>query len=351
LTYSKEETLYFNGVGLVNFNRFFKEQKDRWSAIFILVDSNTHQHCLVPFIERVEGFDSIEILEVEPGEGSKDIEIATNLWLSLAELNTDRNALIVNLGGGVVCDLGGWVASNYKRGIDFIHVPTTLLAMVDASIGGKTGIDLGGIKNLVGSFSSPVAVVSDSSFLNTLAQIEWDSGYAEMIKHALIADKELWKKIKVILPHEHEKIKTHISRAIEIKKNIISKDFKESGQRKALNYGHTIGHAIEAISFDRGEALSHGHAIAIGMMLANNIATKKGMLSKSISDEINTYLSSIYSVPDWLPAVKSELELKIANDKKNAQNRILMVLLKNLASIEIDVEVTKKEIADSIHDL
>lgn len=351
MTYSKVETVYLNGDGLSDFNQFFREQKHRWSAIFILVDSNTHQHCLVPFIEGVEELDNIEILEVEPGEGAKDIEIASNLWLSLAELNADRRALIINLGGGVVCDLGGWVAANYKRGIDFIHVPTSLLAMVDASIGGKTGIDLGGIKNLVGSFSSSVAVVSDSSFLNTLAQREWDSGYAEMIKHALIADKELWEELQRILPHEHEKIKKHIPRAIQIKTEIVSKDFKESGLRKALNYGHTIGHAIEAISLDRGEALSHGHAIAIGMMLANILATKKGLLSKSDSDEINAYLKSIYSVPKWLKEVKSELELKLANDKKNAQNRILMVLLKDLASVEIDVEVTKKEIAESIHDL
>lgn len=345
------KTLYLSGDGLTNFSQFFIQHKDRWTSVFILVDTNTHQHCLPSFIQGVDGLDSVEILEVEPGEGSKDIEIAANLWLSMAELNVDRKALVLNLGGGVVCDLGGWVAANYKRGIDFIHVPTSLLAMVDASIGGKTGIDLGGIKNLVGSFSSPIAVVSETSFLNSLAQREWDSGYAEMIKHALIADEEMWKELQNIFPNEHEKVKKYIQKAIQIKKGIVSQDFEEKGLRKMLNFGHTIGHAIESISIDRGEDLSHGHAIAIGMMLANIISSQKEFLSKSVKDEINDYLKSIYTVPTWLAEVKSELELKMANDKKNAKNRILMVLLSDVASVEIDVEVTNLEIEEAIVDL
>ena len=147
------KTVYLNGNVLTDFNQFFSQQKDRWTSVFILVDTNTHQYCFGSFIQAMSAVENVEILEVEPGEAAKDIEIAVNLWLSLAELNADRKALVLNLGGGVVCDLGGWVAANYKRGIDFIHLPTSLLAMVDASIGGKTGIDLGGIKNLVGSFS------------------------------------------------------------------------------------------------------------------------------------------------------------------------------------------------------
>jgi 3-dehydroquinate synthase len=312
------------------------------------VDTNTHQHCLGNFIQGMEAFDNVEILEVEPGEATKDIEIAMNLWLSLAELSADRKALVLNLGGGVVCDLGGWVAANYKRGIDFIHLPTSLLAMVDASIGGKTGIDLGGIKNLVGSFSSPVAVVSHTPFLKTLPQREWDSGYAEMIKHALVADKDLWMQLRQSTPHEHEKIESHIPNAIQIKRDIVFADFEEKGLRKMLNYGHTIGHAIESISIERGENLSHGHAIAIGMMLANIISSKKEFLSKRVKDEINDYLKSIYSIPTWLTSVKSELDNKIANDKKNSENRILMVLLKDVASVEIDVEVSNLEIDEAI---
>lgn len=342
------KTVYINGDVLTDFNQFFIQQKDRWSSVFVLVDSNTHQHCLVSFIQGTEGLDKVEILEVEPGESTKDIEIAMNLWLSLAELNADRKALVLNLGGGVVCDLGGWVAANYKRGIDFIHIPTSLLAMVDASIGGKTGIDLGGIKNLVGSFSSPVAVVSHTPFLKTLPQREWDSGYAEMIKHALIADKELWIQLRQTMPNEHEKIESHIPNAIQIKRDVVSKDFEEKGLRKMLNYGHTIGHAIESISIERGEELSHGHAIAIGMMLANIISSKKEFLPKNVQDEINDYLKSIYSIPRWLMNVKSELDNKIANDKKNSENRILMVLLKDVASVEIDVEVSNLEIDEAI---
>jgi 3-dehydroquinate synthase len=152
-------------------------------------------------------------------------------------------------------------------------------------------------------------------------------------------------------PNEHEKIESHIPNAIQIKRDIVSADFEEKGLRKMLNYGHTIGHAIESISIERDEDLSHGHAIAIGMMLANIISSKKEFLSKRVKDEINDYLKSIYSIPTWLTSVKSELDHKIANDKKNSENRILMVLLKDVASVEMDVEVSNREIDEAIVDL
>jgi 3-dehydroquinate synthase len=344
-------TVYFNKDSLSNFNHYFQKNKDRWSAVFILVDTNTHQYCLSEFLQQVEIDVTIEILEVDAGEASKDIEIAVGLWQSLIELNADRKALFINLGGGVVCDLGGWVAANYKRGIDFIHVPTSLLAMVDASIGGKTGIDLDGIKNVVGSFSPAEAVLIHPPFLESLAQEEWDSGFAEMLKHALIADHDLWKNLSQLRTTDHEAIQEYIEASGKIKQELVAQDFDEKGLRKILNYGHTLGHAIEALSMENGNSLSHGHAIAIGMVVANLIAMQKGLLDPDLTSEINGYLLTIYTLPSWIKDVKKDIVLKMQKDKKNDGASIKMILLNAIASPLIDIEVKEPEIEKAIDQL
>ena len=327
-------------------DQLFQENSERWSSIFILVDTNTHENCLPLFLNSVNFDDNVEILEIEAGEKSKDIEIATGLWMTLSELNADRKSLIINLGGGVVCDLGAWVAANYKRGIDFIHVPTTLLAMIDASIGGKTGIDMGGIKNLVGSFSLPHSVLNHPPFLNTLVDKEWYSGFAEMIKHGLIDDNQLWNKVKSISPKDHDEVKNLIQETATIKINVVKADFKEKGDRKKLNFGHTIGHAIEAISIERDEILSHGHCVAIGMVLATLISHKKGVLDDSEMKLINDYILKLYTIPNWLIEESDRLIEKVQKDKKNIGDVILMVLLTSIGEAIIDVEVEKDMIKE-----
>ncbi len=329
-------------------DQFFKEQTKKWSSIYILVDSNTHEHCLPSFLNSVKFESDVEILEIEAGEESKDIEIATGLWMALAELKADRKSLIINLGGGVVCDIGAWVAANYKRGIDFVHVPTTLLAMVDASIGGKTGIDMGGIKNLVGSFTLPFSTLNYSPFLETLPDEEWRSGFAEMIKHGLISDAGLWSKIRNISPKDHEEIKSLIHETAGIKINIVKDDFKEKGERKKLNFGHTVGHAIETVCIEKGDAISHGHAVALGMVLATIISVKKGLLSSSIMNLINDYILAYYSIPTCLG---NEIQLvieKARHDKKNIGDRILMVLLNDIGEAVIDIEVDEELVKEAL---
>lgn len=335
--------LFINNT-ISDFNQFFEENKNNWTTIFILVDTNTHAFCLPSFLQQVEMEVSIEILEVDAGEDSKDIEIAAGLWLSLNELNADRKSLIINLGGGVVCDLGGWVAANYKRGIDFIHVPTSLLAIIDASIGGKTGIDLGGVKNLVGSFTNPSMLINEPSFLDTLPQKEWESGYAEMLKHALISNKGLWNTFSNINPENHDEIKALIDETRQVKIDIVKEDYKEGGKRKMLNFGHTIGHAIEAISLERDEDLTHGNCVALGMVLANMISYEKGFLDKDKMESINDYLLSIYSMVPWLEKEKENIFTRMTKDKKNEGERVKMVLLNDISDVVYDVDVKRKEV-------
>lgn len=334
----------FNSTSISDFNQFFIKNRDQWSSVFILVDTNTHQFCLPFFLQNFVLDEKIEILEVDAGEAAKDIEIAAGLWMSLSELNADRKSLIINLGGGVICDLGGWVAANYKRGIDFIHIPTSLLAMIDASIGGKTGIDFAGVKNLIGSFTNPNWIINEPSFLNTLAQEEWSSGYAEMVKHALVASEVLWDSISKITPEKHDKIIELIDETKQIKIDIVAKDYKESGVRKVLNFGHTFGHAIEAIAIERSEVLSHGHSIALGMVLANRISFEKGLLAKEKKEEINNYLLSIYSMVPWLAEEKEKIFYKMSKDKKNDGNSILMVLLRDISDVVIDINISADEV-------
>jgi 3-dehydroquinate synthase len=323
-------------------------QNNKWSSIFILVDSNTHEHCLPKLLNNVELLKNVEILEVDAGEESKDIEIAGGLWLALNDMNADRNSLLINLGGGMIGDLGAWVAVNYKRGIDFIHLPTTLLAMVDASIGGKSGVNLGGIKNLVGSFTRPAFVFNYLPFLGTLPQNEWESGYAEMLKHALLSDASFWKEISAISPFEVEKVTGLIERSAQIKMDIVAKDFKESGLRKKLNYGHSLGHAIEAISFEKEKWMSHGHAVAIGMCLENIISTKMGRLDNEKMNEINSILLDLYDFPEWIVGEEDTVISKLQKDKKNTGEIIKMVLLHSIGKVEIDIPVTEKLVRESL---
>ena len=326
-------------------NNYLNKNSKNWSSVYVLVDSNTHNYCLTKMLEEIDLFQNAEIIEIEPGEASKTIEIATGLWQTLSETGADRSALLINIGGGVVTDLGGWVASTYKRGIDFIQIPTTLLGMVDAAIGGKTAIDLDEVKNLVGTFCLPNAIFAIPSFLDTLPEREWLSGFAELFKHALISDPQLWEQVETSGLAGLTLNPEWIEQASRIKESVVESDFKESGKRKVLNYGHTLGHAIESISLQNdNNPISHGHAIAIGMKLANLLAVNKQILSKDISDRINSFIDRYYIQPEWLPARQDEILEFVKKDKKNRKGKIRMVLLKDIGSASIDANVSEDEI-------
>lgn len=313
--------------------------KRAYSILFILVDENTHELCLPQFMAEIEGEYQFEIIEIESGEINKTIETCVGVWEALSELGADRKSILINLGGGVLTDLGGFVASTFKRGIDFINVPTTLLAMVDASVGGKTGVDLGVLKNQVGVINQPVMVLILPDFLDTLEPRQVKSGFAEMLKHGLIQNKAYWetlKKAKTLIS-----LKKHILTSVQIKNEVVLQDPTEQGIRKILNYGHTLGHAIESyfLENEAKKTLLHGEAIAIGMILEGYLSYKLSGLSKSILEDIkNTFLHSFEKVEFSELDINAILHL-MKYDKKNSHGKVNFVLLKAIGKPEIDVEI------------
>ncbi|MCD8540568.1 MAG: 3-dehydroquinate synthase, partial [Leadbetterella sp.] len=251
----------------------YLEGKD-YSALVVIADRNTRKDCY-PRIKEV--LPRHLLITVQDGEEYKNLDTCINIWNKLTEAEFDRHALVINLGGGVIGDMGGFCAATYKRGIDFIQVPTTLLAQVDASVGGKLGIDFQGFKNHIGVFTQPRAVLIDTGFLTTLPERELRSGYAEVIKHCLIRDRKMWDKIRKSELGDIP-MKELVSHSVETKKAIVTEDPTEKGLRKILNFGHTVGHAVETFHLTR-ERLLHGEAIAIGMICEAYIAYSKGMLT------------------------------------------------------------------------
>ncbi len=310
-----------------------------YSKIFILVDENTHEHCLAQFMGNIEGEHDFEIIEIESGEVNKNIHTCTQVWEVLSELDADRKSLMINLGGGVVTDLGGFVASAYKRGIAFINVPTTLLSMVDASVGGKTGVDLGSLKNQIGFINQPVMVLVVSNFLKTLDQRQLNSGYAEMLKHGLIQSEPYWNELKEI--DTYEGLGALIHRSVIIKNEVVLEDPTEQHLRKILNYGHTLGHAVESYFLDNPdrELLLHGEAIAIGMVLEAWLSHQLEGLTETVLGDIKTTFIERYGKIEFSQdEITAILEL-LKYDKKNSHGNINFVLLKSIGVPSIDVRI------------
>ena len=212
---------------------------DNYSSVYILVDNHTQMHCLPIFLENLSELKNVDVLKIKAGEENKKLKTCQGIWQDLSKLGADRKSLLINLGGGVVTDLGGFVAAAFKRGIDFVNVPTTLLSMVDASVGGKTGVDLGGLKNQIGIITHPRMVIIDTNYLSTLPENEYRSGYAEMLKHGIIRDKNYFEKLSQYKSSENSDIEKYIHHSILIKNAVVSKDLYESNYRKILNFGHT----------------------------------------------------------------------------------------------------------------
>lgn len=344
---TKTNAIHFNEKGYQALNSFIKT--NHFSKIFILVDSNTHIHCLPKLMSLLQTTVTIEIIEVESGEHYKTIDTCVGVWNALTELGADRKSLMLNLGGGVVTDLGGFVACTFKRGIKYINIPTTLLAMVDASIGGKTGVDLGVLKNQVGVISSGDMVIVDTSYLDTLPKNQMKSGLAEMLKHGLIVDKVYFDKLTTLSKLSLHDLDQLIYDSLIIKKDIVTKDPFEYNERKYLNFGHTLGHAIEShfLSSEDKVDLLHGEAIAIGMILECYISSEILKLSKEDLNYITTALNSIYE-PIQINAADYDAIIDLLKyDKKNEHGNINFVLLDAIGSPKINCVVENQLIIKS----
>jgi len=298
--------------------------------IFILVDENVKRKCLPAISERIFSLKDSVVLEIESGEKSKSLSVCESLWNQLTEHHADRKSVLINLGGGVVGDVGGFVASTYMRGIDFINVPTSLLAMVDASAGGKNGVNFSGLKNQIGTFTKPKAVFISPSFLKTLPERELKSGFAEVIKHVLIADHEKWNELKQIESLSEVNWMKIIDNSVFIKNKIVGADFKERNKRKSLNFGHTIGHALESYSLKHHhDPLKHGEAIATGMIGEIFLSQELLNFPKKDADEIISFIQK-HCQHVSVEANVDEVVKLIHSDKKNEKSEVNFSLLKSL---------------------
>jgi 3-dehydroquinate synthase len=342
--------VHFNEKGYTELNQFLIDNK--YSSIFIITDTNSNQHCLPIFMGNLATELSIEIIEFENGEANKNIATCIQIWEALTELGADRKSLILNLGGGVVTDLGGFVASTFKRGIDFIHIPTTLLAMVDAAIGGKNGVDLGNLKNQIGVINTPKMVLIDRNYLATLPQTEMRSGLAEILKHGLIYDKKYWDYFGDLSKLDASDFDNIIHRSIEIKNEIVTKDPLENGIRKALNFGHTLGHAIESyfLENENKTTLLHGEAIAVGMILESYISWKKNLLSATAYLEIKNSIKNIFGNLIFEENDLTPILSLMVHDKKNEYGNIQFVLLDGIGNTKINQVVENELIEEAFED-
>jgi len=306
-------------------NSLSKFDISTYSKVAILVDENTKRDCL----HKLPKIENALIIEIKSGEEYKNISTCNFIWEQLTINNFDRNSLLINLGGGVIGDMGGFCAATYKRGLDFIHIPTTLLAMVDASVGGKLGIDFKGFKNQIGLFNNPKAVLISPEFLETLAESELKSGFSEVVKHALISDNSLWVKLKNT-PFTDFDWGDIIDTNVQIKNKIVLADPFEKGERKKLNFGHTFGHAIESYYLEKGTPISHGEAVFMGMILETEISD----LPETEKNEIKNYILSNFALP-YTPK-KSNLHKFLINDKKNQDGKINFTLLNRIGNCSFD---------------
>lgn len=344
---TKEHKIHFNENCYTALNQYLKNEDI--SNIFILVDDNTHQFCLNKFLPKIETDKVIEIIEIDNGEEYKTLDTCLGVWRVLSELGADRKSLMLNLGGGVITDLGGFVASTFRRGIKYINVPTSLLAMVDASIGGKTGVDLDHLKNQVGVINNGDMVLIDTSFLDTLPQNQFRSGMAEMLKHGLISSTKYWKELLLPESYSGSRLDSIIYDSVLIKHHIVIEDPTEKGLRKALNFGHTLGHAIETyfLSAPQKKSLLHGEAIAIGMILESYLSHKLLGFPENDLNEITNIINKFYElVPIDNEDHKPIIDL-LKFDKKNEHGNINFVLLNKIGSPEINYNIDNQMIIKS----
>jgi len=321
---------------------------ENYSKLFIILDENIKKN----YLDKIKtSFPKAILFEIKSGENEKNIESAQNIWRAMQDAKCDRKSLVVNIGGGVVTDLGGFAASLFMRGVKFVNIPTTLLSQVDASVGGKTGIDFNGVKNLIGTFNQPVKVIIDTDFLKTLPKRQFLSGFAEIIKHGLISDKEYFEKVTSKRPLEFtdDEMMEIIFHSCEIKAQIIEGDEEETGKRKLLNFGHTVGHAIESLSLETSSPLLHGEAISLGMLVESKISELEDLLTHDEFSKIRECFTQAE-----LPIMLGNTEIKLSDifermksDKKNVNGLVNFTLITSIGNAVIDKNVAPQTIEEA----
>lgn len=316
-----------------------------FSQIAVLTDTNTLEYCY-PLVQ--EHLPAHAVFTIKPGEAYKNIDTCVYLWEKMTALAMDRKALLINLGGGVIGDMGGFVATAYKRGIKFVNLPTTLLSMADASVGGKLGIDFQGYKNHIGFFTEPEKIFIHSGFLETLPENELRSGFAEIIKHSLIGDKAHWSKITAN-NFQGQDMDLHIAHAVKFKAEVVKNDPYEKGLRKILNFGHTIGHAIESHFLENEtQKLLHGEAIAIGMIAEAYLSVKYTGLENDALEEISDFILSIFEKTEIDISLIPRLIELTTQDKKNEGGKTLFTLLSAIGESKYNCLVDEEQIRASL---
>lgn len=317
--------------------------------IFILTDQTTHDMCL-PKLQNFLCLKGAQSIVIKAGDTNKTLDSLAEVWTALSQGGATRHSLMINLGGGMVTDLGGFATSTFKRGIDFINIPTTLLAMVDASVGGKTGINFGGLKNEIGVFSDSKFVIINTQFLDTLDHDNICSGYAEMLKHGLISDNKHWAELVGfnLAQPDLAQLQRMVAESIKVKERIVTEDPHEHGIRKALNLGHTVGHALESFVMKHGRPVLHGYAVAYGMVCELYLSARKtdfptDKMHQTVRFILDHYGRLPYTCDDY-----PELLELMRHDKKNTSGIINFTLLGGIGDIRINQTATKEEIEEAL---
>ncbi len=317
--------------------------------LFILTDTTTHRLCL-PLISHLPYMEKAVEITIGATDENKTLESLSNVWAALQQGGATRHSLMINLGGGMVTDLGGFAASTFKRGISYINIPTTLLSMVDASVGGKTGINFGGLKNEIGVFNCASSVIICADFLKTMDHQNLRSGYAEMLKHGIISNVRNWAEL---LNFDLENIDyTHLQQmigtSVAIKEHIVHEDPTEQGIRRALNLGHTAGHALESLALQEGRTVLHGYAVAWGLVCELYLSAQKTGFPKDKLYQTLQFIRETYGVFQFDCKQYDRLYEFMTHDKKNQSGIINFTLMGDIGDIRIDQTATKEEIMEML---
>lgn len=317
--------------------------------IFVLTDTTTVELCW-PIIKALPEFETAQMITIGATDEHKTLESLAFVWRSLQEGGASRHSLLINVGGGMVTDLGGFAASTFKRGLAYINIPTTLLSQVDASVGGKTGINFGGLKNEIGVFNCAQSVILSSEFLRSLDQQNLLSGYAEMLKHGLISDTESWKELLRFDLEEidYGQLGSLVAKSVQVKERIVEEDPTEKGIRKALNLGHTVGHALESLALEREKPVLHGYAVAWGMICELYLSVVKCGFPKDKFRQTVQFIRANYGNFPLDCKQYDRLFEFMKHDKKNEAGIINFTLLADIGDIRINQQATKEEIFESL---
>lgn len=328
----------------------FIEERYAGCSLFVVVDDNTRKHCLPVLLDGVPALSVAKVIEIQSGEEYKTLDTCQHVWTQLFEGQANRNSVVVNLGGGVIGDLGGFCAATFKRGIRFLNVPTTLLSQVDASVGGKLGVDFNHLKNQIGVFKNPEAVFVNTGLLSTLSPRQIVSGYAEVLKHALIRDAQIWSELETQDLSAPAELSEMVWKSVQVKNQVVLEDPQEKGLRKLLNFGHTIGHAVETWSLKNdAKPLLHGEAIAIGMIAESYIAMDQIGFSKADMEAMVGQINKHFPLSKVNPASFDELVALMKTDKKNEDAAINFTLLRAIGNGDVNFTAEPSAIIDALN--